>query len=100
MFGKYFYNQRVRMSVAVFGSMFNDLYIIRKEGKKVVSQMKVPLAYAPQRKFLQRIAEMNAAGDRDVENQLAIKLPRMSFEIISMAYDPQRQLPKRHSLLS
>jgi hypothetical protein len=94
MFGKYFYNQRVRMSVAVFGAMFNDLYIIRKEGKKVVSQMKVPLAYAPQRKFLQRIAEMNAAGDRDVENQLAIKLPRMSFEIISMAYDPQRQLPK------
>ena len=57
MFGKYFYNERVRMSVAVFGAMFNDLYIIRKEGKKVVSQMKVPLAYAPQRKFLQRIAK-------------------------------------------
>ena len=94
MFGKYFYNQSVRMSVAVFGAMFNDLYIIRKERKKVVSQMKVPLAYAPQRKFLQRIAEMNAAGDRDIENQLAVKLPRMSFEVISMAYDPQRQLPK------
>ena len=94
MFGKYFYNQRVRMSVAVFGALFNDLYIIRKERKKVVSQMKVPLAYAPQRKFLQRIADMNAAGDRDIENQLAIKLPRMSFEIISMQYDAQRQLPK------
>ena len=94
MFGKYFYNQRVRMSVSVFGAMFNDLYIIRKEKNDVVTQLKVPLAYAPQRKFLQRIAEMNAAGNRDVENQLAIKLPRMSFEVANIAYDPQRQLPK------
>ena len=90
MFGKYFYNQRVRMSVSVFGAMFDDLYIIRKEGNNVVTQLKVPLAYAPQRKFLQRIAEMNASGNRDVENQLAIKLPRMSFEVANIAYDPQR----------
>ena len=94
MFGKYFYNQRVRMSVSVFGAMFDDLYIIRKQGNDVVTQLKVPLAYAPQRKYLQRIADMNASGNRDVENQLAIKLPRMSFEISNIAYDPQRQLPK------
>ena len=40
------------MSVSVFGAMFDDLYIIRKEGNNVVTQLKVPLAYAPQRKFL------------------------------------------------
>jgi hypothetical protein len=94
MFSDHFYNQRTRMSVAVFGAMFNNLYIIRTSGNKVLSQMKVPLSYAPKRKFLERISEMNAAGDRDIENQLAIKLPRMSFEITAIAYDPQRQLPK------
>jgi hypothetical protein len=31
------------------------------------------------------------------ERRVAIKLPRMSFEITSMAYSPERQLPKTNS---
>ena len=94
MFGGHFYHERIRKSVAVFGSLFNDLYVVRKSGGKVLGQMRVPIAYAPQRKFLERIADMNHAGDRDVENQVAVKLPRMSFEINNIQYDAQRQLPK------
>ena len=95
MFGvDHFYHERVRKSVAVFGSIFNDAYVIRRSGTKVLGQMKVPIAYAPQRKFLERIAEMYQAGNRDLENQTALKLPRMSFEITNMQYDAQRQLPK------
>lgn len=94
MFGDYFYHERIRKSVAVFGSVFNNIYVVRKSGGKVLNQMKVPIAYAPSRKFLERIADMNNAGDRDIENQTAIKLPRMSFEISNMQYDPARQLPK------
>jgi hypothetical protein len=98
MFGNpHFYNERVRKSVAVFGAMFNDLYIIRKSGDNVVSQMKVPLAYAPQRKYLERINEMS--NGEDTERQLAIRLPRMSFEIVNIAYDQQRQLPKTNYFL-
>lgn len=96
MFGDHFYNERVRKSVAIFGAMFNNLYIIRKKGSTTYDQMKVPLAYAPQRKFLERIAEMNNGEDN--ERQLAIKLPRMSFEIVNMQYDPQRQLPKMNTI--
>lgn len=92
MFGTHFYNERVRRSVAIFGAMFNNLYIIRKKGTDVYDQMKVPLAYAPQRKFLERINEMNDGEDN--ERQLAIRLPRMSFEITNIQYDAQRQLPK------
>lgn len=92
MFSPHFYNERVRKSVAVFGAMFNNIYIIRKHGDTVYDQMKVPLAYAPQRKFLERISEMNNGEDN--ERQLAIKLPRMSFEISNIAYDAVRQLPK------
>ena len=95
MFGTdHFYHERVRKSVAIFGSIFNDAYIVRRNGNKVVGQIRVPIAYAPKRKFLERISEMHQAGNRDIENQTSIKLPRMSFEIVSMAYDAARQLPK------
>ena len=56
--------------------------------------MKVPIAYAPKRKYLERIAEMHQAGDDDKQFQTAIRLPRMSFEIANIQYDAQRQLPK------
>jgi hypothetical protein len=92
MFGTHFYNQRVRKAVAIFGAMFNNLYTIRKSGDTVYDQMRVPLAYAPKRKFLERISEMN--NSEEDERQLAIKLPRMSFEIVNIQYDAQRQLPK------
>ena len=99
MFGNdHFYHERVRKSVAIFGSIFNDAYVVRRSGDKVVSQVKVPIAYAPKRKFLERISEMYQAGDRNIENQTAIKLPRMSFEITSWQYDAQRQLPKTNTI--
>jgi hypothetical protein len=70
MFGTdHFYHERVRKSVAIFGSVFNDAYIIRRQGNKVVGQIKVPIAYAPKRKYLERIAEMHHAGDNDLEFQ-------------------------------
>ena len=95
MFGPHFYNERVRKSVAVFGAMFNNLYVTRKGGGATHSQMKVPIAYAPQRKFLERIQEM--FDGEDAERQLAIRLPRMSFEVTNIQYDPARQLPKMNN---
>jgi len=96
MFGTYFYHQRVRKAVAVFGSLFNNIYIIRKNSSgEVISQVKVPLSYAPKRNFVERITQMN--NGEDAERQIAIKLPRMSFEIVSMEYDLTRQLPKTNS---
>ena len=53
--------------------------------------MKVPLSYAPKQKYLERIREN---PDLREDTQVAIKLPRMSFEITSIAYDAQRQLAK------
>ena len=49
------------------------------------------MSYAPKAKYLERIRENpNLTND----TQVAIKLPRMSFEITSIAYDPTRQLAK------
>lgn len=95
MFGGHFYHERVRKAVAVFGTLFNDLNIIRTSNGQVISQLKVPLSYGPKRSFLDRIEGM--ANGEDAERQLAIKLPRMSFEILGISYDPSRQLPKMNN---
>jgi len=93
MFGTYFYHQRIRKSVAVFGSLFNNLYVTRQNSSgATISQVKVPLSYAPKRNFLERIRD--SLDGEAAERQVAIKLPRMSFEIINITYDSTRQLSK------
>lgn len=93
MLNNHFYHSRIRKCVATFGSLFNNMYVLRKDasGSKVLSQQKVPLAYAPREKFLDRIRENPDLND---DTKVAVKLPRMSFEMLAIDYDPQRQLPK------
>jgi len=96
MFGTYFYHQRIRKSVAVFGSLFNNLYVLRQNSSgATISQVKVPLSYAPKRSFIERLR--NSFDGEQAERQVAVKLPRMSFEIITIDYDTQRQLSKTNN---
>lgn len=97
MFGTHFYHKRVRSAVSVFGSLFNNLYVLRQNSAgETISQVKVPLSYAPKRNFLARIEQMTN-GEQN-ERLVAIKLPRMSFEINGIAYDETRQLNKMNNL--
>src|SRR6056300_1217749 len=92
MFGGHFYHERIRKAVATFGSLFNNIWVVRKDASgKTLNQQKVPLSYSPSDKYLQRIRENASLVD---DMKVAIKLPRMSFEMISLAYDPTRMLPK------
>lgn len=84
MFGDYFYNGTTKKVISVFGSMFNNIYVTRKEGDKTTNTMRVPISYGPKKKFLARIEEG--------ESGVAIKLPRMSFEITSLGYDSTAKL--------
>lgn len=96
MLGTHFYHERIRKSVALFGSLFNNLYVIRKDNTdKIISQARVPLSYAPSTSFLDRIREN---PDLNTDTKVAIKLPRMSFEIVSYQYDSQRQLQKVNNM--
>jgi hypothetical protein len=95
MFGGHFYHEKIRKSVAMFGALFNNLYVLRKNSSgAVINQMKVPLAYGPKQKFLERI---NQQPDLIDDSKIAIKLPRMSFEITSITYDLTRQLQKNNT---
>ena len=96
MLGSHFYHERIRKSVAMFGSLFNNIYVLRKDNtNKVISQARVPLSYAPSSSFLDRLRE---TPDLVTDTKVAIKLPRMSFEIVSFQYDSQRQLQKTNNL--
>tara|TARA_R100000353_G_scaffold26010_4_gene22158 strand:- start:3706 stop:4506 length:801 start_codon:yes stop_codon:yes gene_type:complete len=87
----HFYHEKIRKVVATFGTMFNNLHVVRKDASGAsISQMKVPLAYAPRQKFLDRIRETSEFDD----SKVAVKLPRMSFEMSALYFDPTRQLPK------
>ena len=97
MFGTHFYHKRVRSAVSVFGSLFNNIYVLRQNSAgETISQIKVPLSYAPKRNFISRIEAMTN-GEVN-ERIVAIKLPRMSFEINGINYDETRQLNKMNNL--
>lgn len=99
MLGTWFYHKRTRMAVSVFGSLFNDIYVLRQNSAgETISQVKVPLSYAPKRNFLERLQQMQ--NGEEAERRVAVKLPRMSFEVTSMAYDAIRQLPKTNAFAS
>jgi hypothetical protein len=91
MFGQYFYHSHIRKTVSVFGTLFNNISVQRKDGSgNAVNNIKVPLSYGPKQKFLTRLFEepdLNAP-------EVAIRLPRMSFELTSMQYDTSVKLNK------
>ena len=88
MFGSQFYHQSIRKYVIMFGNMFNDIVVRRLDTTGVSLQsVAVPLAYGPKEKFLVRITQ-----DPNLDQQVAIQLPRMGFEMTTLAYDGQRRL--------
>ena len=88
MLGQQFYHETIRKVIVSFGTMFNDIQLVRKDNDGNISQtMKVPLAYGPREKFLVRLRE-----DVDLTKQVAISLPRIGFEIRNLSYDPTRKL--------
>ena len=88
MLGSTFYHQTVRKYVAVFGTLFNDLNIERKNSSgTVIEKIKVPLAYGPKQKWLLAIQESTLS--RKVS---AVRVPRMGFALTGLAYDSVRKL--------
>jgi len=88
MLGQQFYHESIRKVIVSFGTMFNNINLVRKDNSGNISQsMKVPLAYGPREKFLVRLNE-----DADLTKQVAITLPRIGFEIQNLEYDSGRKL--------
>ena len=90
MLGQTFYHETLRKCVVEFGTLFNDVHIVRRDSSGNVQQsMKVPLAYGPKQKFLVRLGE-----DPNISKKVAITSPRIGFETGAMSYDSTRKLNK------
>ena len=69
--------------------MFNNIHINRLNADGTTAKtIRVPLAYAPKQKFLARIE----AQPQSFEQSFQTFLPRLSFEMVGMQYDPNRKV--------
>lgn len=93
IFGTHFYHRITRKIVVAFGSLFNEVQLVRynKAGTIELERMMVPLVYAQKEKFYNRIK-----SDPDLLRNVQVLLPRMSFEIVGVEYDATR---KQNSVL-
>ena len=88
MFGRTWNHDSLRKYIIVFGTVFNDIYINRLSNTgEVLQTLKVPLTYGPKDKILSRLEQSPR-----LDNQVGIILPRISFEMTTLEYDPTRKL--------
>jgi hypothetical protein len=88
MFGRTWNHDSLRKYIIVFGTVFNDIYINRLSATdEVLQTLKVPLTYGPKDKVLARLDQ-----NPQMLNQVGIVLPRISFEMTTLEYDPTRKL--------
>jgi len=89
MFGQTFYFSTIRKYVTLFGTLFNDIHVIRTDTSgKTTAFIKVPITYAPKEKMLARTQQ-----DPNIDRPTAVlTLPMMSFEMTSINYDRDRKL--------
>lgn len=88
MFGRTWSHDTLRKYIIVFGTLFNDIYINRNNNTgEVIQTLKIPLTYGPKDKVLARLDQ-----NPTLDNQVGIVLPRITFEMTSMEYDPTRKL--------
>ena len=85
-----FYNRTIRKIVVAFGTVFNDIYLIRytKDGLTAKETIKVPLNWGAKEKYITRLT-----ADPSLTKSIATTLPRISFEMTGMSYDSSRKLP-------
>lgn len=83
---KHFYHNTIRRFTVSFGNIFNNIYVIRydKDGNEIQREH-VPMAYGPKEKYIYRLEQ-----NPDLTEKIAIKLPRISYELIEVKYDATR----------
>jgi hypothetical protein len=93
---EYFYHEILRRTVISFGSLFNNISIKHTDNSgNVVSVIKVPFAYGPTQKFLARLEQ-----SPNLNKPVQMTLPRMSFELVGLSYDPTRKATTTQSFLT
>ena len=87
---KHFYNKTIRRATTVFGTLFNNISIVNYDESedKITQRIKVPISYGPRNKLIQRILAEPGSFETP-QQQVAIQLPRMTFELVGMDYNSE-----------
>jgi hypothetical protein len=84
----HFYNRTIRKVVVAFGTLFNDIVVVRynKDGSTPRERFKVPLSYGAKEKYITRLN-----SDPTLFKSVAIVVPRISFNLDNLSYDASRK---------
>lgn len=86
-----FYFSTIRNLTASFGTLFNNINIVRYNTDGSVNKnLKVPLSYASADKTITMLQQQDRQR-RENDIDIKISLPRMSFELLSVSYDSTRK---------
>jgi len=87
MLGTYYYHEIIRKTIISFGTLFNQIHLRHTDkNNNNISDIRVPITYGPKQKFLARILQQP-----ELNKATQISLPRMTFEMNSISYDPTRK---------
>lgn len=89
LMNRFFYNKLLRRYITAFGSLFNNIQVSRVDSQgNEVNRERVPLTFSPKEKYVYKLKQ-----DLDHDQRgAAIKLPRLSFELVSLDYASQRKV--------
>jgi hypothetical protein len=93
----HFKNDSIRKLVVGFGSIFNGIQLEQTDENNSERLFTVPISYGPKEKFVKRLTEPSSISDK---TRIEISLPRMSFELSQLAYDPLRKMNKTNKKIS
>ena len=88
MFAVNYKHNIIRKCTIAFGNLFKDIAVERNDtnGNRTAT-IPVPLAYGPKDKFASRVTT-----DPNLNDPVAMQLPRMGFELTSLSYDGTRKI--------
>jgi hypothetical protein len=98
VFPQYFYHRLIRKYIVLFGSLFNNITVMRYNDDFTVEieRLKVPVNWAAKEKYTQKMALESETP------MVQVVYPRMSFELLGITYDATRKQAnmQRHATLS
>lgn len=84
---QHFYHRSIRKLVVSFGTLFNDIEIVRFDNSNNPKErFKVPISYGPKEKYISRLY-----SDPTLTKSINTLVPRMSFNLDSLSFDPTRK---------
>lgn len=87
----HFNNSSIRKLVIAFGGLFNNIKLEQTNENGATRTFTVPLSYGAKEKFVKRLTEPSSISDK---TRIEVSLPRMSFDLLQLGYDPIRKLNK------